>query len=160
MGSSIPAVIDYLITGLAAPLAAIEPTTVLADGMPLTASETMVVVGRTSPESGNGTIGEDAYVELGAQRIQETYTLPIYVDVFREGPAQKPARDAAFGLYDAVVKFVAADPTLGELLTQGRIAQAARLSLHQTQDDQDTAGGGYMRAQIQFELQIQNTYFL
>lgn len=158
MGTSIGAVIDYLVAGLPAPLAAIDPLVRVVDNQPNADSDSWVNVGRSADDHGAAGDPENVYTELGAGRIEETYTLPGYVQVYRPGPAQKPARDAAIALIDGIVRFVHADPTLGGILTRGRVGIMSRLSLTQTEDDDDTGGGDLRLALIGFELTIRNTY--
>jgi len=157
MGASWGAVIDYLVTGLAAPLAAAQADAEPFDNVPREAGSTAVVIGREAPDSGGAGSGTMAYAELGAGRIQENYTVPGYIQCWRPGPDQKPARDAAISLLDAVITFVHADPTLGGLLQRGRIGIVGQVAFRQTQDEQDLAGGA-LYAGIDFELQVQNTY--
>ena len=173
MGSSVPAAIDYLYGALTAgvtvqtapgqsvtvpPLSSIDPTVVVSDNEPVISSETQVVIGRTSPDSAASGDIDWTYQELGAGRMAEAYTIPGYIAVWRPGPAQKPARDAVWVLGDALISLVHTDPTFGGLLQRGRIARLSRVAFHQTQDDQDTAGGGYMFACIDFEITVENTY--
>lgn len=174
MGSlSFGQVIDYLVGSLTngvavqvAPgstvnvpaLSTIDPTVAVSDNEPLTTSESQVVIGRTSPSSGAAGTVDWSYVELGAGRIEENYLIPGYVAVWRPGPAQKPARDAMVALTNGVVSLVHTDPTLGGILQRGRIATVSRVQFNQTQDDEDTAGGGYMYACADFEITVQNTY--
>ena len=77
----------------------------------------------------------------------------------RQGPAQKPARDAAIALFDATAHLIAADVTLGNLLRKGRRAEIARMQLVQTRDSNDTGDSGAMRlALIVFDIHVMNTY--
>lgn len=173
MGISYGQVIDYLVTSLTsgvavtvtpgntvtvAPLTSIEATAVVSDNAPVTSSETQVIIGRTSPASGAAGDVDWAYQELGAGRIEESYVIPGYVAVWRPGPAQKPARDAMVSLVDGVVGLVHTDPTFGGILQRGRYAIVSKVAFHQTQDDEDTAGGGYMYACADFEITVQNSY--
>jgi hypothetical protein len=158
MGTSIGRVIDYLVAGLAGPLTALDPLARVVDNQPNADSESWVVIGRASDEQATVGNAETVYTELGAGRIEESYTLPGYVQVYRSGPSQKPARDAAIVLFDGIVKFVYADPTLGGIITRGRVGVVSRMSLTQTQDDDDTGGGDLRLAAIEFELAIKNSY--
>jgi len=157
MGTSWGAVIDYLVTGLPALLTAAQGDAELSDNVPLVAGVTGVVIGRAGTESGDAGAGTNEYAAIGRGRIQETFTVPGYIQCWRPGPTQKPARDAAISLLDVIAKFVAADPTLEKILTQGRIALTGQMSFHQTEDADDLAGEA-LYAGIDFELQVQNTY--
>ena len=159
MGTVIGAVIDYLVAGLPAPLSAIAADVVVADNEPGLTSESLIVIGRAAPDSGTAAGGQDDYRILGARRLSEDWTLDGYIHCLRDGPAQKPARDAAIGLYDGLISFLQSDLTLGGLLTFGRYARAGGVQLTQTQDDEDTGASGAQRmAMISFELVIPNTY--
>lgn len=173
MGASFAQVIDYLVGGYTAgatvtvgpgstvnvpPLSAIDGTVVVSDNEPVLTAQSQVVIGRTSPSSGAAGTVDWSYQELGAGRIEEQYTIPGYVAVWRPGPAQKPARDAMVALIDGVVALVHTDPTLGGILQRGRYAHVSRVQFNQTQDDEDTAGGGYLYACADFEITVQNSY--
>jgi len=166
MGTSIGGVIDYLISGtnpatgttLLADLKAIDPFTVLADNEPGSESQSLVVIGRQQFDGGTAQSGTDAYVVMGATRITEDYALDCYIQVYRDGPAQKIARDAAIALFDAVVHWVHADPTMNLLLEKGRIALVSNMTLLQTQNSDDAAGGDLRTAEIDFSLHVQNHY--
>jgi hypothetical protein len=165
MGVSIGAAIDYLMTGtpaggtaLADALTAVDPVALLSDNDPTMSSQSMVFIGRTDPENASTATGTRQFIVLGAQRSEEDYIIPCYISVTRPGPAQKPARDAALALFDAVAHFVQADLTLGGVLTNGRSANIADLTLTQTRDDTDTAGGALRIAWVMFGIQCRNLY--
>lgn len=158
MGTAIGAVIDYCVTGLPAALKPIDDQVLVFDNWPTDKSHSWVVIGHQGYESGEAADADAAWYDIGAQRIEETFTVPCFIDVFRDGPAQKPARDAAIALYDGVVKFLAADPTLGGALLRGRVAIASHLQLRQTEDSDDTGSGGLRRALLSFHLACKNAY--
>lgn len=173
MGISYGRVLTYLVSGLTSgvtvtiapgstvtvpPLTSIDASTVVSDNAPVTTSETQVIIGRTSPESGAAGDVDWEYRELGQGRIHENYVIPGYVAVWRPGPAQEPARDAMVSLVDGLVTLVHTDPTFGGILTWGGYAIVSKVAFHQTQDDEDTAGGGYMYACADFEITVQNSY--
>ena len=159
MGTSIGAVIDYLVTGLVAPLKVIDATVQVADNEPGLNSQSLVVIGRSGPDAGDAGSVANEYLELGSALLEETWTLDGYVDCFRPGPAQKPARDAALALYDGVLHFLQADLTLGGNLHRGRYASLTTVTLTQTQDADDTGDSGALRrAVVSFTLRIPNTY--
>lgn len=165
-GVSFGAVIDYLVTGLPA---VVEPVVFatdppadgieVADNWPVTQTDTYVIVGREAAETADAATGTHGYYALGAQRVEEVYTVPCFVEATRWGPAQKPARDAVIGVFDAIVAFVHADPTLGGLIGGGRIAEIQSVQLHQTQDAADAGDSGDLRrAVIVFEFAVKNVY--
>lgn len=159
MGTVIGAAIDYLVNGLPGVLTPIDPIVYVADNEPAYQTQSLVVVGRQGPQSGVAANGADEYRELGAARLDEAWSLDLYIQCFRPGPAQKPARDAVLALYDGLIKFLHSDPTLDGIVLMGRYAQVGRTQLTQTQDDADTGTSGDLRmAQISLEIAIPNTY--
>jgi hypothetical protein len=165
MGVSIGQAIDYLCTGsstagstLLAALTAVDSTVVLADNEPMAASQSMVFIGRADPGNAEAATGTRQYMVLGAGRSEESYIIPCFISVSRPGPAQKPARDAAIALFDAVAHFVQADLTLGGVLLQGRYAQISQVTLTQTLDENDTGGGAYRAAWVSFDIHCTNHY--
>lgn len=167
MGTSLGATIDYLISGvnpttgttLAADLVAAVPGTLLVDNYPTAESQSMVFIGRTDPENAQSSNGSQQPVTLGLNTRDEEFSIPCYISTVRPGPAQKPARDAAILLLDAVAHFVAADPTLGGVLKGGRAAWLSTVSLVQTRDPQDAGEAGALRlAWLTFDLLARNHY--
>ena len=159
MGTSVGGAIDYIVANLAAPITAVDPTAVVVDNDPTVTSQSLVVIGRSSAEDASAGAGSQTIVVLGANERQENYVIPCFVSVYRQGPAQKPARDAAIALFDAVGHLIAADPTLGGLLKKGRIALIESMQLVQTRDSNDTGDAGAMRlAFILFGINCTNTY--
>jgi hypothetical protein len=159
MGTSIGAAIDYIVAGLPALLTAAIPTAQLADNEPALQSDSLVVIGRTDPENAIGSDGTQMIVTLGANRRQEEYVIPCFVQVYRPGPAQKTARDAAITLFDVTARFIASDPTLGGALQQGRYAYIDKMQLIQTRDSEDTGSSGAMRlAVVTFNIHAANHY--
>lgn len=169
MGTAIGAVIDYFVAGLGKgvttpsgvvvpPLSSIDPKVLVFDNWATDRSNSRVVIGHQSYDSGEAGDSESAWYDIGAQRIEESFTIPCFIDVVRDGPAQKPARDAATALYDGVVHLIAADVTLAGILQRGRVGLASHLRFRQTQDSDDTGSGGLRRAYIGFQLVCKNAY--
>ena len=130
--SSIPAVIDYLVQQIVALPECAAPCTV-HDGFPVATGNPAVAIGVVPHEDGN-TPNDVVHAQLGAQMEWETYNVPCVVSAWVGGgdEASKPARDAAFRVYDAIVTLVRADRTLGgnlhsgaAIVTQTRVDQAA-----------------------------------
>ena len=119
MGTSVGAAIDYIVATLTPAVIAIDATAVVVDNDPTFSSTSMVVIGRTEPENAMAADGSQMIINLGAQERQEDYNIPCFISVYRQGPAQKPARDAAIALFDATAHLIAADVTLGGLLRKG-----------------------------------------
>ena len=159
MGTSVGAAIDFIVANLGPALLAVDSTAVAVDNEPFFSSQSMVVIGRTDPENALAGDGGQMIINLGASERQEDYVIPCYVSVYRLGPQQKPARDAAIALFDATAHLIAADVTLGGLLRKGRRAEIARMQLVQTRDSNDTGDAGAMRlAVIVFDIHVMNTY--
>jgi hypothetical protein len=159
MGTSMGAAIDWLVATLPEAIAAIDPSAVVVDNEPAVTAQSLVVIGRTEPENALAADGTQLIVVLGANRREEEYLIPCFVSVYRPGPAQKPARDAALALFDAVAHLVASDPTLGGVLLQGRSAYIEKAQLVQTRDAADTGAAGAMRlAIVAFDIHCKNHY--
>lgn len=159
MGTSLGGAIDYLVAALPTLLTAVDSTALVVDNYPTKTSQAMVIIGRGDPDSAMAADGSQMVVNLGAGRREESYNVPCFISVYRNGPTQKPARDAAIALFDVVAHLVAADPTLGGLLQLGRAAYMDRMQLVQTRDAEDAGGAGAMRlAMIAFDIHVSNTY--
>ena len=159
MGTSVGAAIDYIVATLTPAVLAVDATAIVVDNDPMFSSQSIVVIGRTDPENAMAGDGSQMIVSLGALERQEDYVIPCFISVYRQGPAQKPARDAAIALFDATAHMIAADVTLGNLLRKGRRAEIARMQLVQTRDSNDTGDAGAMRlAIIVFDIHVTNTY--
>lgn len=167
MGTSIGRAIDYFVSGvnaktgttLAADLTVVDPAALLVDAYPSQQSQSMVFIGRTDPENAQAPNGSQQPVTLGLGTRDEEYSIPCYISVSRQGPEQKPARDAAIALLDVVNHWLAADPTLGGVLTNGRIAYLSTVNLVQTRDEEDTGQAGSLRlAWLTFDILARNHY--
>lgn len=153
MGTSIAAAIDYIVTTLAAPLTAVDSTAVVVDGIPATISQSMVVIGKSGPESVDAATGSQLAVVLGMNRESEDYEIPCFAYAFRDGPLVKPARDAAVALFDVVAHFVANDRTFGGILLNGRSAEIQNLQL-----TQDVGDGAQRIVMLTFSIHCKNHY--
>ena len=159
MGTSVGAAIDYIVAALPPLVTAVDPTAVVVDNDPMFSSQSIVVIGRTEPENAMAADGSQMIVILGAGRREENYLIPCFISVYRQGPAQKPARDAAIALFDVVGHLIASDVTLGGVLQQGRRAEIQKMQLVQTRDSNDTGDSGAMRlAIVVFDIHVSNTY--
>lgn len=165
MGVSVGQAIDYLFTGtstaggtLLDALRAVDSTAVLADNEPTAGSQSMIFIGRADPGAAVAGTGTRQYMTLGAGRSEESYSIPCYISVTRPGPTQKPARDAALALFDAVAHFLQGDLTLGGVLLAGRYAQLSTVTLTQTLDEGDTGGGAVRSAFVAFDIHCTNLY--
>jgi hypothetical protein len=167
MGTSIGQAIDYFVSGtnpvtgttLAADLTAVDPTALLVDAYPTKQSQSMVFIGRTDPENAQAPNGSQTPVTLGMNTRDEEYSIPCYISTTRQGPAQKPARDAALALLDVVAHWLAADPSLNGALKGGRYAYLSTINLVQTRDVEDTGSAGSLRlAWLTFDILARNHY--
>jgi hypothetical protein len=154
MGTSIGKVIDYLVAGLAAPALAVDANVEVADDLPMSAADTLIVIGRESPESTDSGTNAVEYGALGATRLDEAYTVPGHVYAVRPGPGVKDARDAACALIDVVIGFVHGDPLLGGVVR--RAAQLTSMTLLQSGDPGDTGADAW--CSISFGIAIQTNY--
>lgn len=175
MGTTIGKSIDYLValfntgfTGtdvygkpLSVPaLSAVNTGVIIADTRPQDSGDAYVIVGRQSDQTDSEVTATAQYQVLGRQKIQEAYTLPGHILVLGDGPDQKPTRDAALALFDGVTKLVWADPTLGGVLLDGRIAVVSQFTVGQPDqptEAQASAGGG-VAATVSFGIQVENSY--
>jgi hypothetical protein len=153
-GTSIAKVFDYLVQGLPAPAAVVAPNVVVADDVPGYTSEDLIVIGRAGSDESDSGQTTLQYGALGAQRIDEAYTVPGFVYAERQGPGAHDARVAATALIDVVVSFVHADPLLGGNVN--RPCQLTQMTITQYGDPGDT--GAQTWCSISFGIAVQNTY--
>jgi hypothetical protein len=167
MGTSIGQAIDYFISGtnavtgttLLQDLQAADPTAILVDAYPTQQSQSMLFIGRTDPENAQAPNGAQSPVTLGLGTRDEEYSIPCFISVVRQGPQQKPARDAALALLDVLNHWLAADPKLGGVLKNGRYAYLSTVSLVQTRDTEDAGDTGSLRqAWLTFDILARNHY--
>lgn len=114
--SSIPAAIDWLVDEARAMPECAAPVTV-HDGFPTGTGPTAFAIGVRPHEDGDT---EDEVVEgqLGAGMEWEQYEIPCIISAWIGGGEEstKPARDAAFTVFNAFVTRVRLDRTLGSAL--------------------------------------------
>lgn len=157
-GTSMGAVIDWLLAELPAPAAAAVPDAVIADGWGEVASQSYIVIGRENDSNGAVLDGDDNAIVLGAQSIEEDYSLNIWIYVERPGPGMKTARDAALALFDVVAALVASDRTLGGALKRGRYAEIQKIAM--SADPMTDQNGSNLRVYaISFVLHCRNLYY-
>lgn len=165
MGTSYGKAIDYLYAGtnsyaggsLKDALLAVDSSVSLQDTIPVANQQSMVVVGRPDFDQEQQTDGTAQYQVMGKQKITEDYQIHCYIECYRDGPDVKPVRDAAISLYDAFNHFVWLDPSLGNVLQDGRIAFVGGFDLSVSGGTTDSPGDTRM-ALISFYLQVQNHY--
>jgi hypothetical protein len=117
MGSSIPAVLDYLVAGLAALVD--EQAAAVIDGQPVPGFQgDYIAVGYSpDPEAPAVDSEETAFYAPG---VEENYQIYGEISASDGDADAKAARDTAFGLLDVVAAFVFADTTLGGLVLGAR----------------------------------------
>lgn len=128
MTISIGAATDYLYTKAQTATSGLlvngDPVLVI-DGWPDEVAFGMFVIGLSSPppDGAAETSGTRAWAALGAQRTQEDYTIPCYIDIRVAGKTQKTARDISESIFNTFWALLAADLTLGGALKGGRYAE-------------------------------------
>ena len=155
MGTVVGAVIDYLVTQLPAPAAAVNPGAIIVDGN--TNDEigpAMIYIGRAQPEDLQAGTNTRIIPVLGTRRVQERISVPCFVDCLADGTAQKTSRDLALALYDVVCHLVANDPGLSGVLSSPYYAQVTNVQLIQP-DPPTTAQS---RAVLLFDVTAENRY--
>jgi hypothetical protein len=174
MGTAYGQVIDYLFSGtvtvassplfgqaLKPQLATVDENVVLADNLytsqgPID-SDSVVTIGRESLDVATST-DTRVYLTLGAYKIEEAFDIPILIMVRGNGPAQKPVRDRALGLFNAIAHFVQQDLTLGGVLLDGRSGMISDYQITQTETEDDEAGGAMQAVEIAVTLHCRNHY--
>lgn len=109
--SCLPAAIDWLVAEGGTAVRAAVSTVVISDGWPTETAEDEVVIGMTPRD--DETEGEQEYIAIGQQVIDEQWDVPIEVTAFRGGSSQKVARDACFVMFNALLAKIRTDLTLG-----------------------------------------------
>ena len=139
--SSTPAVIDWLVTNIAA-LDACQGAHV-SDGFPSQRANDLVVIGVSDLDEGADVTL--VYAELGTRSQVEEYDVPILVSVHRGSADQKQARDRAFAILDAIRDLVRADPLMSTddvpALNGGRYASLTQVQMVQTNTPEEAGTG-------------------
>lgn len=156
MGTAMGAVFEYLVTQLPAPLAAVDPSAVVADGWVNDVADHLFVVGRNAPDTPEAEAGLDGFILLGGMQMDEEFTVPCYIDCWAGGDDQATVRNAAIALFDAFVAFLKADLTLGGALKGGYYAELTSHTVIQTNDPDEAAAG--RRCVITFSLHCKSRY--
>lgn len=147
-GSSIAAVIDYLVEQIRALPSCADPVRVF-DGFPDTEAATYVMVGG----HGQDVSGDSRQVWHGMGRLtrEEDYDVTGEIYAATGSTDQKSVRDKVFAIEKDLAAFLRADPRLGGLVTQ--YAELATVSLEQT--DEETADEGRF-ALLTFKVHVIN----
>lgn len=160
MSSAIGPVFTYLLTNFAAAVQAVDATALIVDGpvpdyLPPPPAP-VVFVGAQSPISAVAGDSTRAYLNLGALKADEDFTIPCYIDASAGGNDQAAARNSALDAYNAIVHVIQGDMTLGGLLLAGRVAEIADIQIIQTDGDEEANDG--RRCIITFRVHCQNHY--
>lgn len=156
MGTSIGAATDWLVANFTTAVATANPAAVVADNEPTKQAPAYVSVGRTLPQDANGVAGSQVPLVMGLNKREEEYAIPCFAQATAPGPSQKAARDAAILLFDTCAHVVAADPTLGGVLLDGRCAWIDNIRMVQT--DTSREPGALQVATIAFDVHCRNHY--
>lgn len=174
MGTAYGQSIDYLFAGTVQPvgsplhgqtlqtqLAAVDPNVVFTDNLytpgEYVNADSVVAIGRNSLDVATAQTSR-VYLAVGAMQIEEQFELPILILTRGTGPEQKPIRDRAVALFDAVAHFVQQDLTLGGVLLGGRYATIVDYLITQTETGDDQGGGAMQTVEIGITLQCKNYY--
>lgn len=155
MGSAIGPAFDYLLAGLPAALEAVDSSVEVAEAWSTAEVDDMVVIGRAADQDQEAAAGTYALTLLGEELVDEEFVIPILIDCFRGGDDQAAARSAALAYFDAFVKFIATDRTLGGALQNGRYARLDAITIDGPVLAEALAG---RRCQIKTALRCQNQY--
>lgn len=144
--SSIPAAIDWLVSN-ARGLSALAAPAAVYDGWPDGRADTALVVGMTpdDPETGDTPV----WAQVGANTTWEQVSVPCVIWAYRGGSNMKTARDAAFGVLDAMDGMLRTDPTLGGSVRSGA---ALLTSVRVMQTDGALEAGDGRMCEIRFEI--------
>lgn len=153
--SSIPAAIDYLIATVRL-LPECAPPVTVHDGFPAGTGNPAVAIGVVPNEDGV-TASEAVHAQLGAQAEYETFNIPVVISSWVGGgeEAMKPARDAAFTIFNAINTAVRADRTLSGVLHGGA---ALLTSVRVDQTTTAEQGGEGRSCAIAFLVQCKNRF--
>ena len=133
MTLSVGAATDYLVqtaTQAAVGITVEGQLVVVHDGEPATVTLGQFVIGLSDPppQMAGDTTGTRGFMGVGAQRLEEDYTVPCYIDIRVPGTVQKTARDIAVSVFDAFWPLIRADLTLGGALKGGRYAEITEVT--------------------------------
>lgn len=155
MGTTVGAVIDYLVTNLAAPA-----TAAISDALVIDAytnddlSPHMIWIGRPLPVEIDSAAGDREIPVMGRRTIDEEWDIGSFIDCKAEGTAQKTSRDQAIALFDVVAHLIGTDPSLGGLLVSGWYIELPLARMIQV-DPEKTA---WTRTVIAFTARVRNRY--
>jgi len=158
--SALSGTLDYLLAQFATVVATVDTNGIVSEGFVVSAPPPpapIVVVGMPHPDDALVANESRQYVTLGAGHVEETFTIPCYIDVFIIGiNEQAAARKKACLIFDKIVDVVRSDLTLGGNLQRGRFAAIVDISLVGTRDEEEATHG--RRAVLSFAIQAMNLY--
>lgn len=158
--SALSGVIDYLLTQFTTAVNTVDTNGIVSEGFVVTAPPPpapIIVVGMPHPDDALVANETRQYVTLGAGHVEETFTIPCYIDVFVVGiNEQATARKKACLIFDKIVDVVRADLTLGGNLTRGRYASISDISMIGTRDEDEATHG--RRSVLSFNIHANNLY--
>lgn len=148
--SSIPAVIDALVSVLSARAALQAPDVLISDGTPsraLAQTRLIQIGGHGEPT----VTGDQHPAELGGMRREEDYTVRLYCSAETGGAVQKTSRDQAFALLAEVENALRTDATLGAVVRYAEISGG--ITATQTSPDEAAAGRW---CEVAFDVHVTN----
>lgn len=154
--SAIGPVFTYLIANLPGVVQAVYPAVVVADGWVTDVGDDMLIIGSSGPDTPESDQATHLYQELGAQRVEEQFEIPCYIDCWVGGSDQSEARNRALAIFNAVVTFVRSDLTFGGALLSGRWGQITNIRMEHTRDITEAQSG--RRWTISFSISCKNLY--
>lgn len=155
MPSAIGPVFDYLLAQVPPAMALVDDTVSVIDGWASDLPDDYLVLGRGNDADQEAAAGVAQYVLLGGQLLDEEFTIPCYIDCFRGGDDQSEARSAALAYFNAFVKLINSDLTLGGALQRGRYASLDTVHIDGPVTADAVAG---RRCVISFTLRCRNQY--
>lgn len=155
MGSAIGPAFTYLTTNLPAQLQAVDSSVAVVDCWANDLPDDVFVIGRAADTDAESALGTHALTLIGGELVDEEFVIPCIIDCFRGGDDQSEARNAALAYFDAFVKFLASDRTLGGVLLNGRYARLDAIRIDGSALADAPAG---RRCVIQFSIRCQNQY--
>ena len=158
-GSALSGVVDYFLTNLPTYVHAVDPQATIQENYVWTVAPigtSMVVIGGENPASAAAGEATRQYMELGSGRIEETFSIPCYIDCATGGTDQSTSRRQAWAIFDQVVALVRTDLTFGGLLHNGRVGELNDISGTGTRDEDEAADG--RRYTVTFKVTARNFY--
>ncbi|MGZ4663719.1 MAG: hypothetical protein ACXV5Q_01365 [Frankiaceae bacterium] len=152
--TAIGPVTDYLVALITA-LPECAPPVLVTDGWPGTfQAQQMVCVGGGPDTDDQSTMRDFVVMGNGPRNMQEEFAIQVYIRCWTGGTLQKPSRDQALTIFQAIEAKIRADLTLGGTV-QTYPARIGQADLRQTTWENAQKG---RVAEIRFTVDIKNRY--